>query len=173
MEANEEKNKISDATKELEDKLTKTEKDREEYLNGWKRAKADLINYQKDEMKRLAEAIKFGNEELIEELLTVLDSFDLSLASMKAPTPDGGRDPDQNIGNKKGMEIIQSQLENILHKYGLEPIKSIGEKFDPSIHETIEEVKSERESGTVVEELIKGWKLHGKTIRPAKVKVAK
>lgn len=124
----------------------------EEYLNGWKRAKADFINYQRDEQKRLEEILKFGNENFVKELLTVLDSFVLS----------GETSP------------ILLQLENILKKYGLEQIKvEIGQSFDPNWHEAIQIVKSDQPSNTIVEELEKGYTLHGKLIRPAKVKVAK
>lgn len=148
---------------ELKKKLEECEKQREEYLNGWKRAKADFINYQKDEAKRLDEAIKFSNEFLIRELLSVLDSFDLSFSML----------PEADERLKRGMEIIYAQLENILKKHGLEPIQSLGEKFDPGLHEALEAVESEKESGTVTEELARGWKLHGRVIRPSKVKVAK
>ncbi|MDD5431047.1 MAG: nucleotide exchange factor GrpE [Candidatus Pacebacteria bacterium] len=146
---------------EIEERLKKCEQEKEEYLNGWKRAKADYINFQKDEMKRLAEAIKYGNEELIKELLPALDSFDLAIASNN----------DEHF--KKGMEIIYSQFEKILSKQGLEQIKSTGEKFDPSVHEAVMEIESDKEPGTIVEEMVKGWKLNEKVIRPAKVKVAK
>lgn len=154
-------NATSDMIKELEEKLAKCEKEKEEYLNGWKRAKADYINFQKDEAKRAEEMIKFSAEILIKDLLSVLDSFDLALIN------------NANEQFKKGIEIICSQFEKTLNKYGLEPIKTEGEKFNPSIHEAIEEIKSDKEPGTVAEELVKGWKLNGKVIRPAKVKVAK
>lgn len=148
---------------ELQKKLEACEKEREEYLNGWKRAKADFINYQKDEAKRAEAIVAFSNESLIWELLAVLDSFNLSLAVLDK----------ENENVKKGVEIIYFQLEALLKKHGLEQIQSIDMKFDPSQHEAMEEVESDKESGTVIEELTKGWKLHGKVIRPARVKVAK
>ncbi|MDD5547367.1 MAG: nucleotide exchange factor GrpE [Candidatus Pacebacteria bacterium] len=158
----EENNQINNEG-ELNEKIAKLEKEKEDYLNGWKRAKADYINYQKDEMKRFTEAIKYGNLELIKELLPVLDSFELSYATMNAA----------DEKTKKGFEIIHSQLEKVLSQNGLEKIKSIGEKFNPEIHESIGEVESDKEPETIVEEIVKGWKLHEKIIRPAKVKVAK
>ncbi len=69
--------------------------------------------------------------------------------------------------------MIHSQLIRALSKWGLEPIKAMNEPFDPELHEALEEVESGEPPGTVVEELEKGWKLHGRVIRPARVKVAK
>ena len=149
---------IEDLVKELE----QCQKERDEYLNGWKRAKADFINYQKDEAKRVDGIMKFSNEMLIRELLPVLDSFQLSLSVM------------EDAGVRKGVEIIQAQFDEVLKKHGLEPVKSIGEKFDPSLHEALAEVEADgQESGLVIEELSRGWKLNGKVIRPARVKISK
>ena len=145
----------------LKEQVIKFEKEKEDYLNGWKRAKADYINLQKDEARRMEEIIKFANSELIKELLVVLDSLDLSIIATKDPEA------------KKGIEIIHSQLEQILKKQGLERIKALGEKFDPTIHEAMLQEESEKESGSVLEEIVSGWKLNGKVIRPTKVKIAK
>ncbi len=158
----EQKNQDNLKDEDLKKKLGECEKQRDEYLDGWKRAKADFINYQKDEGKRAEEIFKFSNSVLVQELLAVLDSFELSFAMSGADEK-----------TKKGMEIIYSQLKDILNRQGLEPIKSLGEKFDPSLHESLAEVKSDKEPGTIVEELSRGWKLNGKVIRPARVKVAK
>ncbi len=145
----------------LKEQIAKLEKEKEEYLNGWRRAKADYMNLQKDETKRMEELIKFANLELIKELLLVLDSFELSIIATKDPEA------------KKGIEIIYSQLEKALNKQGLEKIKALGEKFDPALHEAMLQEESDKESGTILEEIIKGWKLNGKVIRPTKVKIAK
>ena len=64
-------------------------------------------------------------------------------------------------------------LEDILKKRGLESIKAVGEKFDPAFHEAIAEVEAKAEPGTVVEEIEKGYKLNGKVIRAARVKISK
>ncbi len=144
------------------DELTKCQKQRDEYLEGWKRAKADFINYQKEEVKRFESILKFANEELIKDLIPVLDSFDLSLSVLET----------KGLA-EKGMYLVRSQLEDILKKRGLESIKAVGEKFDPAFHEAIAEVEAKAEPGTVVEEIEKGYKLHGKVIRAARVKIAK
>lgn len=135
----------------------------EEYLNGWKRAKADFINYQKDEGRRFEELAKFGNEALIKDLISILDSFDLA----ENAHPDN-----------KGMRIIRTQLEELLRKRGLEPIViKTGDPFDPSRHEALLAIENpgtaSRPPNTIAEELEKGYTLYRKVIRPARVKVIK
>ena len=134
-----------------------------EYLAGWQRAKADYLNYKKDEAKRFEETIKFSGELLIRDLISILDSFDLSLAALANESK-----------AQKGMYLIKSQLEDILKKFGLEKIPvSVGQKFDPMFQESIAETESSQPSGTVVEEIEAGYTLHGKVIRPARVTIAK
>lgn len=138
-------------------------KERDEYLDGWKRAKADLINYKKEEAKRFESMLKFANEHIIKELLVVLDSFDLALAAM------GGESKIE-----KGVYLIRAQLEDVLKRYGLERVSvSVGKEFDPSLHDAIVTSESEQPSGTVLEEIEKGYMLGGKLIRAARVRVAK
>ncbi|MDP3052844.1 MAG: nucleotide exchange factor GrpE [bacterium] len=146
-----------------EDELSKCQKEKDEYLDGWKRAKAELINYKKDEAKRFEIVIKLANEGLIKELLLVLDSFDLGLASSE-----------KEGSAQKGMYLIRSQLKDILKSYGLEEIEtSPGEKFDINIHEAVAEIESDQPSGTVIEEVEKGYLLNGRVIRPVRVRISK
>ena len=136
----------------------------EEYLNGWKRAQADLTNSRNEENKRLAEFAKFALESLMKDLITVLDSF--SLASAAIAETDTAR---------KGMRIIQSQLEDALKKYGLEKIMvTEGDVFDPAKHEAMALVDGNgKPPETVAEELEKGYSLNGKVLKPARVTVTK
>src|SRR3989344_538799 len=89
---------------ELSD-LEKCQKERDEYLDGWKRAKADLANYKKDELKHFEEFAKWSQESLIREVIVVLDSFDLALVSS-----------DGDEKSKRGLQLIRNQLEDILRK---------------------------------------------------------
>ncbi|EKD24100.1 MAG: hypothetical protein ACD_81C00109G0003 [uncultured bacterium] len=146
--------------------LTQTEqlqKERDEYLDGWQRARAELVNYKKDESKRIDDMMKFANGSLIRELIMVVDNFDLAIAAME-----------MHGGVEKGIYLIKAQLEDVLKQYGLEktPV-AIGDQFDPAIHEAVVSVDSELASGSVVEEVGRGYYLHGKLIRPSQVKVAK
>ena len=145
--------------------LEKLKKEKDEYLDGWKRAKADFINYKKEEVTRAEAIAKFSNESILKDLITVMDSFDLSITSLEV------NHKDSLI--LKGVLMTRSQMENMLKKYGLESIKSLGQKFDPNLHEILFEVESEKPPGTVLEEVERGWKLYEKVVRPSRVKVAK
>jgi molecular chaperone GrpE len=151
---------------ELRKKLEETEKLKNEYLAGWQRARADLINYKKEEMERVGSFIKVAQEGLIFEFLAILDNFDI--AEKKIP-----KELKENE-NVKGLLQIKQQILDFLRKKGVEEIKSVGEKFNPAYHEVVGEVDTDEfETGTIVEEVQKGYKIEGRVLRPAKVKVAK
>src|ERR1700733_8536598 len=97
---------------ELETKLAATEKQRDEYLSGWQRTKADFINYKKEEMKHLEDVARYGSEDLLKDLIGVLDNFDLALRTM------------EKTGTvERGIYLIRSQIEDILKKRGLEKVR--------------------------------------------------
>lgn len=147
----------------IEEKLAECEKKRDEYLGGWQRARADFLNYKKGEAKRFEELARFSTEELLKELIGVLDSFDLGLAAL------------EKAGKaEKGMYMIRSQLEDILKQRGLERISvKIGERFDPAVAEVIAEAESDQPAGAILEEIEPGYRLYGKIVRPARVRIAK
>ena len=146
-----------------EEKLAGIEKQRDEYLAGWQRAKADFINYKRDEGRRFEDLIRFANEDLLEELIGVLDSFDLGLAALEKAGP-----------VEKGVYMVRSKLDNVLKQRGLErlPVKA-GDMFDPSLSEAIVETESDQPAGTILEIIESGYKLHDKVLRPARVKISK
>jgi molecular chaperone GrpE len=137
-------------------------KERDEYLDGWQRARAELANYRREESKRFDEMMKFANNALIRELIAVLDNFELAILSME-----------RHGEVEKGIYLIKVQLEDILKQSGLERMNvEVGQQFDPSVHEAIVSVESDLASGSVVEEVERGYYLQGKLIRPARVKVS-
>lgn len=148
---------------ELKEKLAKCEKERDEYLAGWQRARADLSNYKKDEALRFGEFSKYAVEKLVMDLIPVLDSFDLGIAAMEKS---GQID--------KGVYMIKAKLEDVLKDYGLKRINiEVGKELNPEIAEPIIEVESDETPGIVLEEIEAGYKLYDKVIRPARVKVSK
>ena len=163
--------KIKDKDKQKETKKTKQElkecqKQRDEYLACWQRAQADFLNYKKQEVERLKKAVEYANLDLVLKILPILDNF--SLVEKKLP------EELKNNENIKGVLQIKTQILDFLKNQGIEEIKAVGEKFDPNFHEAVEEVEAEdKESGMVAEETQKGYTLHGKVIRPTKVKVVK
>ena len=138
----------------MEKKIKECKKQRDEYLAGWQRSRADFLNYKKEEAERLADILKYANEGIILEILSILDSFEKAEKSV--------------VKDKvsQGFLQIKTQLQDFLKKYGVEEIKSIGENFDPNLHEAIE-----GQEGIINEEIQKGYKLNGKVIRPAKIKI--
>lgn len=124
------------------------------------------MNYKKEEMERIKELFKYVNEEFILKFLPILDNFDV----VQKKLPENLKN-DENI---KGILQIKNQIQDFLKNQGLEEIKSLGEKFDPNFHEVLEEVEmKDKSSGVIVEEVQKGYKINGRLLRPAKVKIAK
>ncbi len=170
IEEDSEELSFEERLKKLREKMKKCQGERDEYLAGWQRAKADFINARKDEEKHREEFLKFSNQMIIADILSVLDSFDLALSHY------GSREKLQKEETEKflkGFYLIQAQLNDILKKYGLSVIKSAGEKFNPEFHEAIAEIESDKESGIIIEEVQKGYILNNKVLRATKVKIAK
>jgi len=158
--------KADPALEDVKADLEKSETLKNEYLAGWQRARADLLNYKKDEIERISELMKYSNEEFILKILPILDNFQLAESAI----------PEQLINDDyvKGLLQVKSQLADFLKGQGVEEIKSMGEKLDLNFHEVVDEVDSkDKEPGTVVEEIEKGYKICGRLLRVAKVRVSK
>ncbi len=140
------------------------EKERDHYLEGWKRAKADLINFRAQEESRFRESLKRQKKDFVEEMLPVLDNFDLAQEMISKE--------DRENQSIKGLLKIKSQLDKFLKDQGIEKIKTQGEYFDPNIHEALEMVEG-KESGKIAQEIQKGYLIDGEVLRPARVKVIK
>jgi len=150
---------------ELEAQLIEAKKEAEENLAGWQRAKADFLNYKKDQEGRLDNLRKFANEDIIVSLLPTIDSFELATKHMPVELEDSDW--------VKGIICIKGMFENFLRDAGVFPIKAVGEKFDPNLFEAVGEIESDKPEDTVIEEVQKGYKMGDKVIRPAKVKIAR
>lgn len=166
---------------EEEKNKSECEKQRDEYLAGWQRAKADLLNYKKEEAERLQEFAKYHNADFVLELVGILDNFDLALMAMerRKASPltgegEAGVPTPQVVGMEKGIYMIRAQMEDILKRHGLTRIEvKQGDRFNPSVMEAIAETESELPEGSVVEEIETGYRLYDKVLRPARVKVSK
>jgi len=152
--------------KELKKKIEELEKQKNEYLAGWQRAKADFLNFKKDEAERFKKILEYASEDLILEILPVLDNFEKAEKEISKNK--------ENSNYLNGFLNIKLQLKNILTNRGIEELLSIGQKFDPNIHDAVEIIEDKNgNTGEILEEVQKGYKLNGKVIRPAKVKVIK
>ncbi len=129
-------------------------KQAEEYLAGWKRAKADFVNYQKQVEKEKAEWLLFSSAGCVKAFLPVVDSLEAA-------------------GSGSGVEKIRDQMVEVLKSLGMEAIKSVGEPVDPQLHEVVAtEECDEISSGLVAKEVQRGYTLHGRLLRAAKVIVS-
>lgn len=156
----------ADTVKKLRDKLKKCVEEKQEYLDGWQRSKADFVNARKKEEELRAELVVFAKEGLILDLLTSIDNFDMAFANKEV-----WESVDKNW--RIGIEHIHAQLLKSLKEHGLEQFDPTSEKFDPLRHDSVETVVIDKESDDhkIVEVMQKGYILGGKVIRPAKVKV--
>jgi molecular chaperone GrpE len=150
----------------LEKKLKEAERLLEERQDRFLRLAAEFDNYKKRVSREFASVIRGANQDLISQLLQILDDFDRALESAKTL--------DDFESFHKGMEMIDSNLQNLLARHGLEPIEAKGERFDPELHEAVMQMASEEvEEGAILEEVNKGYKLNGKVIRHSRVVVSK
>jgi molecular chaperone GrpE len=149
---------------ELKKKLEECQKKRDDYLAGWQRARADFLNYKKEEIERIEELLKYAGVELILKMLPILDNFDLVEKRLA--------DRLKKDENLKGILQIKTQILDFLKNEGVKEMKVVGEKFDPNFHEAVETIEG-KESGKILEETQKGYLLNGRVLRPAKVKVSK
>ena len=164
----EETDNSAEAIKKLRARLKACEADKGEYLAGWQRAKADSVNARREEEERRKDIIKFSEKALVLELVNLADSFDGLFANKE-----GWEKIEKNW--RQGMEHLRSQLMNIMKSRGVEAIDNSGKVFNPQESESIGEtaVDTEEKDGIVMEEMRKGYKMHGMVIRPSLVKVGK
>ena len=127
---------------------------------------AELINYRKRKDEEVSNMLKYANQDLIMEILPIVDNFERALKlSEKDET---------NAKFAEGFKMLYNGLVNTLHKFGVEEIKSTGEKFDPTYHEALLiENDQTKEDDIIIETLITGYTYKGRVIRPSSVKVNK
>jgi molecular chaperone GrpE len=151
----------------LKEKIKKLEAEKAEYMNGWQRERADFVNFKKRTEEERKEYIKFANESLLEEMLSVLESFDMAFMNKEQwnSVPQNWR---------VGVEYIHSQLVKILDDNGLKEFTpKEGDKFDPHLHvaEEMVAVTEKEKDGQIVSVKKKGYKLNDRIIIAPKVAV--
>src|SRR3989344_1426537 len=149
-------NKVNNEIEELKKKC-------EEYLNGWKRAQADYINYKNEEANRVQELRQCANENIIMELLSALDNLDAVIREIPKDIEDKHKEW------FAGLYSTVDQFSSLLIKHGVQKIEVYGAKFDPSVHEAI----SGNDFDAEMIEVRAGYVMSGKVIRPARVMFVK
>jgi molecular chaperone GrpE len=137
----------------------------DEYLDGWQRARAEFANYKKRILKENLEIHQTARGEVIKLYLDILDDLQRALDEK----------PAQGEGKiwADGIELIVQKLNNRLEAEGVIPMNSLGEEFDPTIHEALmKEESDEYESGQIIEVMQEGYWIGEKVLRPALVRVA-
>jgi molecular chaperone GrpE len=147
----------------LQQLLAEEKANAQRFLDSWKRAQADFVNYRRRTDEERSEQAKLANSALVLSLLPVLDDLERALGSA-SPDTDGG-------ALVEGLQLIHRKLMNVLEGQGLSAIESLGQTFDPNLHEAVS--YAEGEDGEVVQEWQRGYKLHDRVIRPAMVCVGK
>jgi molecular chaperone GrpE len=128
------------------------------------RLQADYDNFRRRTREEQAASLKYKSQSLLEQLLPALDNFERALKT------EATNEQTQTL--IQGMEMVYRQLADALKQEGLTEVPTVGEKFDPNMHQAVMQVEdSEYESNTVIEELQKGYMLKDRVIRPAMVKV--
>lgn len=155
-----------DKNKKLREEIKRLQKEKNEYLLGWQRAKADYINLQRElEAVRLNSSL-ITKEKVVENILPALDSFEVAFSNQ-----DFWQKVDKNW--RQGIESIHDQIISGLNKSDIEKIDQVDILFDPNIHQSIEKIKTDdKEKDHFVESILQvGYKVGNRTIRPAKVRI--
>ena len=154
---------LNNKVKKLQKELKKCKQEKQEYLDGWQRSRADFANSKIQQEKNISRQRQIGKEDIIESILPVLDSFDIAFSNKEAWG---------NIDEtwRKGIEFIYTQLINNLKDNNVTAIDTTNVVFDPVIHQSVEteETEIKEKDNTVAKILQKGYIIETKTIRPAR-----
>ncbi|MBU6375058.1 MAG: nucleotide exchange factor GrpE [Bdellovibrionales bacterium] len=149
-------NPVAEKLAQLENQL-KAEQQKYVYLY------ADFENYKKRAVKDRADAVKFGFENAARDILQVADNLQRAVEHIPETT-------DKNL--RAGIQMVLDQLNSTLQRHGVEAVVTQGQAFDPNLHEAVGQLPSEKPAGQVIQEHQKGYTLHGRLLRPARVVIS-
>jgi molecular chaperone GrpE len=158
----EDKDRIEALTQTLQEKEQEAAENYDKYV----RAVAELENYKKRAARDRADSLKYGQENLIKDMIPLADSLERAVGhACNASDIEAFRE---------GLRLLQNQLQGCLEKHGVEKIEAEGKTFDPNVHEAMLQVESrDHEQNQVVQEFEKGYLLNGRLLRPSKVSVCR
>ncbi|MGE3261275.1 MAG: nucleotide exchange factor GrpE [Bacteriovoracia bacterium] len=154
---------VSDPVQELQSKLQDSEK---KYLYLY----SEFENFRRRSERDRIDFIKFGHEGFLRELLQVVDNFERALEHAKGLATEKASPVSQVT---QGIEMIHYQMLESLKAQGVAEIQALGKKFDPALHEAVGEEAADSEPGIILKVMQKGYQLHGRLLRAARVIVAK
>ena len=152
--------------KKLRADLKEAKAQKEEYLTGWQKERAEFANYKKQEDDRKAMFSESMRERILTRFLSVIDSFNMAFVNREA-----WEKVDKNW--RTGVEYIYGQMNTIFEEYGVKAVGEAGETFDPNIHQPIEMISTDKKDmdHKVSVVIQKGYKLGERVMRPARVNV--
>lgn len=163
---NKKDSKLKEENEKLLEQIQQLQVDNQSLINKVKLTQAELVNYRKRKDEETANMLKFANQDLLTELINVVDNFE------RAIKLDDNDLTDELSKFLDGFKMIYANLMEILKKFGVEEINRVGEVFDPSQEQALmTDCVDEMDDDVVIEVLLKGYKLNGRVIRPASVKV--
>jgi molecular chaperone GrpE len=150
-----------------EAKLKAAEQKADEYYDRLLRASAEFDNYKKRTTREMRDVVRYANEKLLKELLSVVDNLERAITSAQ-------QDNAQDDALLEGVRLTLNEVEKILERHNVQPVKALGEPFDPNFHQAMMQEESEDQPvNTVTQEMQKGYVLHDRLLRPAMVVVSK
>ena len=153
------------ARHELEQVLDQTRKEVENFREKWLRSAADLENYRKRAQREREETLRYGNEKLLRDFLPMLDDLERAIdMSVKAAG--------ENATLMDGVRLVHKKFITQLEKHGVATFEAVGEAFDPTRHEAVQQSHGEQPAGTVMTQLQRGFTLNERLLRPAMVVVS-
>ena len=158
--------KLKEEQEKLLEQISKLQEENQALLEKVKLAQAEVVNYRKRKDEETQNMLKFANQDLITELINVADNFE------RAIKLDDNDLTDELSKFLDGFKMMYANLMEILKKFGVEEINRVGEVFDPNLEQALmTDSIEEMDDDVVTEVLLKGYKLNGRVIRPASVKV--
>ena len=149
----------------LEDQLARVQAERDSYLDGMQRSRADLDNYRKRATQEKLQSASRGKADLLQALLPILGNMRLALEHAEEDAE----------AVKQGVQMIWQQFEGFMRDQGIEPIATLGEPFDPAHHEALSTVPATDDypADTIAAEIKAGYLFEGRLLSPAQVVVAR
>ena len=158
-----ESNQTDVSITETSDDIEKIKEERDFHLKQRQYAQAELVNYRKQVSKEFENQSKFGNSQIIQYLIEIYEDLKRIIDNSNS-----------DDSSSKGLTLIIKNIESMFKEQSVEIINSVGNPFDPNLHEAIEYTEnSEIDDNVVISEIQSGYKIHGQVLRPSKVNVCK
>ena len=149
---------------ELEAQLAKVRQEASDNWNKFLRERADMENFRKRQERVLIDRVNNQKKALINKFLGVIDNVDRAMLYQETMSK-------QDL--QQALRMVQWQMSEVMRGEGVNPVQTVGEPFNPYLHEAIEAVEdSDKPEGTIVEEVLKGYTFGDETLRAARVKVS-